>query len=46
MVTATGLQLRVGTVLLKEHLVFVLISLSFSSHLAWYIILHLKYTLN
>lgn len=46
MVTAAILQLRVGTVLLNEHLLFILASLSFSSHLASYIFPHLKYTLN
>lgn len=46
MVTATVLQLKVGTVLLNEHLLFILLFLSFSSHLASYIIQHLKYTLN
>lgn len=38
MVTAPILQLKVGTVLLNEHLLFIFMSPSFSSHLASYII--------
>lgn len=38
MVTATILQLRAGTVLLNKHLLFILVSLSSSSHLVSYII--------